>query len=193
LDRGASGNRARCGSGALDARFLNDSTVAVDFQKTPLITIHGPSRPKLNYACTRSYFLKAPQGILAGIACLGLVLGAMPAWGHHAFIAEFDVNKRVKVSGTVTKLEWTNPHAWLYLDEKDESGKVTNWAFEMGSPNTLIRQGWRRTALKQGDQVTVEGYAAKDGSNNANARSVTLADGTKVFAGSPATDGGPAR
>ena len=114
------------------------------------------------------------------------------ALAHHAFTAEFDSNKRVKIAGVVTKLEWTNPHAWLYVDAKDESGKVTNWGFEMGSPNTLIRQGWRRTALKQGDQVTVEGYAAKDGSSIANARSVTMPDGQKVFAGSP-TDGGPGK
>ncbi|MBZ5611544.1 MAG: hypothetical protein LAP38_25065 [Acidobacteriia bacterium] len=131
--------------------------------------------------------------LLAGAVCLGLLFSVMPAPAHHAFIAEFDANKRVKVSGTVTKLEWTNPHAWLYVDLKDESGKITNWAFEMGSPNTLIRQGWRRTALKEGDQVVVEGFAAKDGSNMANARSVTMPDGRKVFAGSPETDGGPAK
>jgi hypothetical protein len=131
--------------------------------------------------------------LLAGLAGLGLLFMVMPASAHHAFAAEFDADKRIKVSGTVTKLEWTNPHAWLYVDGKDESGKATSWSFEMGSPNTLIRQGWRRTSLKEGDQVTVEGYAAKDGSNNANARSVTLPDGTKVFAGSPSTDGGPAK
>jgi len=131
--------------------------------------------------------------LLAGAVGLGLMLSAPPASAHHAFAAEFDADKRIKVSGTVTKLEWTNPHAWLYVDGKDESGKATSWSFEMGSPNALIRQGWRRTSLKEGDQVTVEGYAAKDGSNNANARSVTLPDGTKVFAGSPSTDGGPAK
>jgi len=124
---------------------------------------------------------------------IAILLAAIPALPHHAFTAEFDANKRIKVSGTVTKLEWTNPHAWLYVDSKDSGGKVTNWAFEMGSPNVLIRQGWRKTALKEGDQVSVEGYAAKDGSTNANARSVTLPDGTKLFAGSPSTDGGPAK
>jgi len=131
--------------------------------------------------------------LLAGAVCLAMLLAAIPAPAHHAFSAEFDSNKRVKVSGVVTKLEWTNPHAWLYVDVKDDSGKVTNWAFEMGSPNTLIRQGWRKTALKEGDQVAIEGYAAKDGSKIANARSVTLPDGRKVFAGSPETDGGPAK
>jgi hypothetical protein len=131
--------------------------------------------------------------LLCGALALGLLWCAIPGSAHHAFIAEFDANKRIKVSGTVNRLEWTNPHAWLYVDEKDESGKVTSWSFEMGSPNTLIRQGWKRTAIKSGDQVTVEGYAAKDGSKVANARSVTLPDGTKVFAGSPATDGGPAK
>ena len=135
--------------------------------------------------------------LLAGAVGLGLLLPSLflvtPVSAHHAFIAEFDANKRIKLSGTVSRFEWTNPHAWLYVDVKDESGKVTNWSFEMGSPNTLIRQGWKRTALKEGDQVTVEGYAAKDGSKVANARGVTLPDGTKVFAGSPASDGGPAK
>jgi Family of unknown function (DUF6152) len=131
--------------------------------------------------------------LIAGAACFGLLMAALPAAAHHAFIAEFDANKRVKVTGTITKLEWTNPHAWLYVDVKDASGKVINWSFEMGSPNVLIRQGWRRTALKDGDTVAVEGYAAKDGSNVANARSVTMPDGRKVFTGSPGTDGGPAK
>jgi len=112
---------------------------------------------------------------------------------HHAFTAEYDENKRVTVSGTVTKFEWTNPHAWLYVDGKDESPKAANWGFEMGSPNGLLHRGWRRTELKRGDQVTVEGYRAKDGSNVANARTIALPDGRKLFGGFQSTPGAPAK
>lgn len=129
--------------------------------------------------------------LLAGVA--GLLFSVMPASAHHAFAAEFDAKKGIKVTGTITKLEWTNPHAWLYVNVKDESGKLTSWSFELGSPNGLVRQGWRRTSLKEGDQVTIEGFLAKDGSNTANAHSVTLPDGRKVFAGSQGSDGGPAK
>ena len=93
---------------------------------------------------------------------ISVVAVVLPALAHHAFVAEFDANKRVKFSGTVTKLEWTNPHAWLYVDVKDDSGKVANWSFEMGSPNVLIRQGWRRTALKEGDQVILSDMSRWD-------------------------------
>ena len=128
------------------------------------------------------------------ILVLGLgVLPATPVFAHHSFEAEYDANKPLKVTGTVTKLEWTNPHARFYVDVKDDKGNVTNWNFELGSPNVLIRQGWTRHALKVGDQVTVEGYLAKDGSNLANARRVILPDGRKVFAGSAASEGGPAK
>jgi hypothetical protein len=112
---------------------------------------------------------------------------------HHAFTAGYDENKRVIVSGTVTKFEWTNPHAWLYVDGKDESLKAANWGFEMGSPNGLLHRGWRRTELKRGDQVTVEGYRAKDGSNVANARTIALPDGRKLFGGFQSTPGAPAK
>lgn len=135
--------------------------------------------------------MRAKLGILA--AGLGLLLSAVPMLAHHSFAAEYDQNKPMTVTGTVTKLEWTNPHARFYVDVKDDKGKVASWNFELGSPNVLIRQGWKRTSLKEGDQVTVEGYLAKDGSNFANARRVTLADGRKVFAGAADTDGGPAK
>jgi hypothetical protein len=123
-------------------------------------------------------------------AVAGLLFSGMPAPAHHAFAAEFDAQKSIKVSGTITKLEWSNPHAWLYVDVKDESGKSTNWAFELGSPNGLVRLGWRRSSLKEGDQVTVEGFLAKDGTHTANAHTVTLPDGRKVFAGSQGPDSG---
>jgi hypothetical protein len=118
------------------------------------------------------------------VAGLALLVPAVPVFAHHSFEAEYDSKKPLTVSGVVTKLEWTNPHARFYVDVKDESGKVVNWNFELGSPNVLRRQGWTRESLKVGDQVTVEGYMAKDASNLANARRVTLADGRKVFAGS---------
>jgi hypothetical protein len=109
---------------------------------------------------------------------------------HHSFAAEFDANKPLKLTGTVTKLEWTNPHAWFYIDVKGEDGKVVNWGIEMGSPNGLMRAGWTRNSMKTGDVVTVEASRAKDGSNNANARAVTLAaTGQKLFAASSQAEG----
>jgi len=113
-----------------------------------------------------------------------------PVFAHHSFEAEYDSKKPLQVQGTVTKLEWTNPHARFYIDVKDDSGKVTNWNLELASPNVLGRQGWTRHSLNIGDAVTVDGSKAKDGSNMANARSVKLADGRVVGARS-ADDGGP--
>jgi hypothetical protein len=124
------------------------------------------------------------------VAGAGMLIGAMPVLAHHSFAAEYDSSKPVKVEGTVTKVEWMNPHARFYVDVKDDQGKVTNWEFELGSPNGLMRQGWTRNSMKIGDQVGVEGYLAKDGSKLGNARTVKTADGKRLFAGS-ATDGGP--
>jgi hypothetical protein len=119
------------------------------------------------------------------VAGFGLLLSAGPALAHHAFAAEYDAKKPIKLTGTVTKLEWANPHTWFYVDVKDDSGNVTNWGFEMGSPNVLLRAGWTRNSMKSGDVVTVEGSRARDGSNNGNVKTVTLAStGQRLFAAS---------
>jgi len=119
------------------------------------------------------------------VAGFCLLLAAAPAIAHHSFAAEYDANQPINVTGTVTKVEWMNPHAWFYVDIKDDSGKVNNWGFELGSPNGLMRAGWTRKSVKIGDKITVEGSRAKDGSNHANARSVILAGtGQKLFAAS---------
>jgi hypothetical protein len=120
-------------------------------------------------------------------AGLGLLLASVPAIAHHSFAAEFDAAKPIKLTGSVTKVEWMNPHTYFYIDVKDDKGTVTNWGLEMGSPNGLMRQGWTRNSMKIGDVVTVEGSAAKDGSNIGNARSVSLASGQRLFAGSSQT------
>ena len=113
----------------------------------------------------------------------GLLLSATAASAHHAFNAEYDAAKSMQWMGTVTKVEWTNPHARFYIDVKDANGSVTNWNFELGSPLVLRRQGWTRDSLKEGDQITVEGYPAKDGAKLASAKKITLADGRTVFGG----------
>jgi hypothetical protein len=109
-----------------------------------------------------------------GIATAGLLLAALPVLAHHSFQAEYDENKLVTVNGTVTKVAWTNPHVMLNMDVRDDSGKVANWQMELASPNGLLRQGWKLDSLKPGDQVTVSGYAARDGSHLVNARRVIL-------------------
>lgn len=128
--------------------------------------------------------------VLVLSAAVGVALIATTARAHHAFAAEYDSQKPITVTGTVTKLEWTNPHARLYVDAKGENGEIVNWDFELGPPNGLMRRGWSRNSLKPGHVVTVNGFLSKRAPHGANARSVTLSDGRQVFAGS-SFDTGP--
>ena len=122
-------------------------------------------------------------------AILGLTLAAIPVAAHHSFAAQFDRNKPATLTGPVTKIEWINPHARFFMDAKDANGKLVNWEIELTSTAGLLRRGWTRNSLKIGETVTVNGSLAKDGSNVANATTVTLSDGKRVFAGSSGGDG----
>ena len=128
-----------------------------------------------------------------GLLALGSVLlvAAMPLMAHHSFAAEYDSKKPITLKGTVTKVDWTNPHVYFYIDVTDDSGGITNWALEMGPPNGLQRAGWTRNTMHVGDVVIVEGTMAKDGAKQANARSVTMADTGKKL-GAASSETGPA-
>ena len=115
------------------------------------------------------------------VAAIGILILSLPLRAHHSFAAQYDSNKPITLSGSVTKLEWMNPHIYFYMDVKDASGTVINWSVEGGAPNTLYRAGWRRDSLKVGDVVTVEGFLARDGSKLANMATVQLADGRRIF------------
>jgi hypothetical protein len=121
--------------------------------------------------------------IFVSMTILGLVAAAAPLAAHHAFAAEFDVNQPVKVKGTITKVEWVNPHAWLYVDVKDADGKTVNWHFELGPPNALFRLGWKKDSIPTGTEVTISGFRAKGQENVANGRSVIMPDGRELFSG----------
>ena len=129
---------------------------------------------------------------IASLSVAGLILAIAPLKAHHAFTAEFDASKPVKLRGTVTKVEFVNPHSWIHIDVKEPDGKVIAWAIEGGTPNTLFRLGITKNSLPLGTELLVDGYRAKDGSNKANGRDITFTDGRKVFMGG-SSPGAPPR
>jgi hypothetical protein len=124
--------------------------------------------------------------VISAVMLLGLMV--RPATAHHAFAAEYDAKRPVKFSGTVTKMEWINPHAWIHVDVKKPDGNIESWMVEFGTPNTLLRRGFTRDSLKAGTVILVDGYQSKDGSLHANGRDVTLPDGRTLFAGTDSPD-----
>ena len=125
-------------------------------------------------------------GVLAG-AAFALTAAVVPAVAHHSFAAELDAKKPVTLKGTVTKMEWINPHSWIHIDVKTPDGKIEKWMVEGGAPNALLRRGWTKASLLPGTEILVEGYQAKDGANRANGRDITFKDGKKLFVGSVGT------
>jgi hypothetical protein len=127
------------------------------------------------------------RGLCAACILAVIALIARPALAHHSFAAEFDANAPVVLKGTITKMEWINPHSWIHVEVKNPDGTVTEWMVEGGTPNTLFRRGFTREAVKAGMEITVEGYRAKNGANRANGRDLILADGRRLFMGSSGT------
>jgi uncharacterized protein DUF6152 len=125
--------------------------------------------------------------LVVAVAAVGMLFATAPAFAHHAFAAEFDAKRPVHYEGTVTKVELINPHTWIHVDVKNPDGTVTNWMFEAGSPNVLLRRGFTKETIKPGTAVVVDGYQSKDGSFRANGRDITLPDGRKLFLGSQGT------
>ena len=133
---------------------------------------------------TRSTTAGCGHGAFVVVVGALLLASAGTVWAHHSFSAEFDANKPVQLKGTVVKVEWINPHTWIHIDVKEPDGSVSRWMIEGGTPNTLLRRGLTRNSLPEGTEIVVDGYRAKNGSNRANGRDVTFADGRRLFMGS---------
>ena len=128
---------------------------------------------------------------MKALLLLLLVAAGLPVAAHHSFAAEFDANNPISVKGAITKMDWVNPHSWIYVDVKNQDGTTTNWHFEMGPPNALLRMGWRKDSIPPGTQVEITGYRAKSGAPVANAKTVKLPDGRELFSGGSAPGGQP--
>ena len=125
--------------------------------------------------------------LMVVVAGVGLLCAALPAWAHHAFAAEFDAKKPIRLQGTVTKVEWINPHAWIHIDVRGDDGRMIAWESEAAAPNAMLRRGFSRESLPVGTEIVVEGFRARDGANRANGSNITYADGRKLFIGSQGT------
>ena len=129
--------------------------------------------------------------VVFALAAIGVLISALPLLAHHAFTAEFDAKKPVKLRGTVARIELINPHSWIHIDVKNSDGTTTRWMIEGGTPNTLLRRGFTKTSLPIGTEILVDGYQSKDGSTRANGRDLTFPDGKKIFLGSSGPEGPP--